>query len=101
MEKIAQQYDISDLAEFMRNAKKNDKPFVFFTGAGCSFTAGIPLAKKLIEEMHERFKPELKLLVGEEREKYGKCMAQIGRDDRRRFLKSYIDGAKINWAHIA
>ncbi|UNP89581.1 hypothetical protein MNZ22_04085 [Aeromonas encheleia] len=101
MDKMLLQYDISDLAEFMRKAKKNNKPFVFFTGAGCSFTAGIPLAKKLIEDMHKNFKTELKLLVGADREDYGKCMAQIGRDDRRRFLKSYIDEAKINWAHIA
>ncbi|MBQ4673969.1 tetratricopeptide repeat protein [Aeromonas dhakensis] len=101
MDKMPPQYNISDLAEFMRKAKDNNKPFVFFTGAGCSFTAGIPLAKKLIAEMHQRFKTELKLLVGADREDYGKCMAQIGRDDRRRFLKSYIDESKINWAHIA
>lgn len=101
MEKTPTQYDVSDLAEFMCKAKKNNKPFVFFTGAGCSVTAGIPLAKKLIEEMHQRFKTELKPLVGDDRQDYGKCMAQIGRDDRRQFLKGYIDAAKINWAHIA
>ncbi|MFB2795565.1 tetratricopeptide repeat protein, partial [Aeromonas veronii] len=101
MDNMPLQYNISDLAEFMRKAKESNKPFVFFTGAGCSFTAGIPLAKKLIAEMHQRFKTELKLLVEADREDYGKCMAQIGRDDRRRFLKSYIDEAKINWAHIA
>ncbi|PJG58082.1 hypothetical protein CUC53_14485 [Aeromonas cavernicola] len=28
-------------------------------------------------------------------------MAQIGRDDRREFLKGYINKANINWAHIA
>ncbi|MFM5484455.1 tetratricopeptide repeat protein [Aeromonas veronii] len=101
MDNMSPQYNISDLAEFMRRAKESNKPFVFFTGAGCSITAGIPLAKKLITEMHQRFSTELKLLVGADREDYGKCMAQIGRDDRRRFLKSYIDEAKINWAHIA
>ena len=101
MDNASQQYNVSDLAKFMRKAKDSNKPFVFFTGAGCSVTAGIPLAKKLIEEMHKHFETELKLLVGTDREDYGKCMAQIGRDDRRRFLKSYIDEAKINWAHIA
>ncbi len=101
MKKTLTQYDIAELAEFMRKAKDNNKPFVFFTGAGCSVTAGIPLAKKLIEEMHQRFKTELKLLVGDDRQDYGKCMAQIGRDDRRQFLNGYIVKAKINWAHIA
>ncbi|ENC6397965.1 hypothetical protein ABKX72_003790, partial [Aeromonas veronii] len=101
MDKISLQYNVSDLAKFMRKAKDGNKPFVFFTGAGCSVTAGIPLAKRLTEEMHRCFETELKLLVGADREDYGKCMAQIGRDDRRRFLKSYIDQAKINWSHIA
>ncbi|MDR7091912.1 hypothetical protein [Cellvibrio fibrivorans] len=54
MDKVSQHYDIADLAEFMRKAKVSEKPFVFFTGAGCSFTAGIPLAKQLIEEMHRK-----------------------------------------------
>ncbi|HHQ4453934.1 tetratricopeptide repeat protein [Aeromonas hydrophila] len=101
MDNASQQYNVSDLAKFMCRAKDSNKPFVFFTGAGCSVTSGIPLAKKLIEEIHKHFETELKLLVGTDREDYGKCMAQIGRDDRRRFLKSYIDEAKINWAHIA
>uniref|UniRef100_UPI003D1E3B5A tetratricopeptide repeat protein n=1 Tax=Aeromonas veronii TaxID=654 RepID=UPI003D1E3B5A len=101
MDKNTLQYNISDLAKFMKKAKDSNKPYVFFTGAGCSVTAGIPLAKKLTEEMHKCFETELKLLTGADREDYGKCMAQIGRDDRRRFLKSYIDQAKINWSHIA
>ncbi|MDX7701986.1 hypothetical protein [Aeromonas caviae] len=45
MDNASQQYNVSDLANFMRRAKDNNKHFVFFTGAGCSVTAGIPLAK--------------------------------------------------------
>ncbi|MBC8674075.1 hypothetical protein H2136_13030 [Aeromonas hydrophila] len=90
MDNASQQYNVSDLAKFMCRAKDSNKPFVFFTGAGCSVTSGIPLAKKLIEEIHKHFETELKLLVGTDREDYGKCMAQIGRDDRRRFLKKAI-----------
>lgn len=101
MSTTAQQYDISELAEFMRRSKKDNKPYVFFTGAGCSKTAGIPLAGELITEMQHLFRLELKPLSENDRKDYGKCMAQIGRDDRRRFLKKYIDKARINWAHIA
>lgn len=97
----AQQYDVSDLAEFMRRAKDANKAYVFFTGAGCSKTAGIPLANELIAEMQKHFWLELKPLSDDDRQDYGKCMAQIGRDDRRKFLKDYIDKANINWAHIA
>ena len=101
MSQTVHQYQVQDLAEFMHKAKSNNKPFVFFTGAGCSVSAGIPLAAKLIDEMHQRFPTELKVLSADDRTNYGKCMAQIGRDDRRQFLKSYIGDSKINWAHIA
>lgn len=101
MSQTVHQYQVQDLAEFMHKAKSNNKPFVFFTGAGCSVSAGIPLAAKLIDEMHQRFPTELKILSADDRTNYGKCMAQIGRDDRRQFLKSYIGDSKINWAHIA
>lgn len=98
---MPENYNIADLAEFIRKSKNNQKPFVFFTGAGCSLKGGIPLAKTLIEEMQKVFKTELKLLDDADRQNYGKCMAQIGLSDRREFLKNYIDNAKINWAHIA
>ena len=94
-------YNIKDLAEFMRLERSKKQPFVFFTGAGCSVSAGIPLAYKLIEEMNTEYSLQLKPLSDDDRKDYGKCMAQIGRDERRKFLKKYIDNAKINWAHIA
>lgn len=99
----ASAYSVKDLAQFMKREHENEngKPFVFFTGAGCSVSAGIPLAGKLIEEMNRRYELELKVLSPEDRKDYGKCMAQIGRDERRTFLKEYIQQAKINWAHIA
>ena len=98
---MAQQYDVQDLAELMRRANAEHKPFVFFAGAGCSVSAGIPLAHQLLEQLQQDFSVELKLLSEAERKDYGKCMAQIGRDARRQFLKRYTDQAKINWAHIA
>lgn len=98
---MPENYNIADLAKLMRQAKANDIPFVFFTGAGCSVAAGIPLASELVEEMQTRFETELRSLNDADRQNYGKCMAKIGRHDRRKFLKEYIDDAKINWANIA
>lgn len=96
-----QKYNIDDLASFMRMAKKENKEFVFITGAGCSVTAGIPLAWEIVEELNKEFKLQLKSLSEEERNDYGKCMECIEITKRRDYLKKYIDKAKINWAHIA
>ena len=95
------QFSIKDLAQFMQSAKDEEKPYIFLTGAGCSVTAGIPLAKTIVEELNEKFSLELKSLSVEERKDYGKCMECIEVSKRRIYLKKYIKEAKINWAHIA
>jgi len=94
-------YAVEDLAEFMRLAKKAEKPFIFITGAGCSVTAGIPLAQKIVSELNEKFALELKPLSDEDRRDYGKCMGRLETSKRREYLQKYIGTAKINWSHIA
>lgn len=94
-------YTVEDLAEFMQSAKDEERPFIFITGAGCSVTAGIPLAQKIVSELNERFPLELKPLSDEERRDYGKCMGRLEISKRREYLQKYISKAKINWAHIA
>lgn len=95
------QYTIKDLAQFMKFARDAERPYIFATGAGCSVTAGIPLARKIVEELNKLFSLELKSLSEEERKDYGKCMECIEVSKRRTYLKRYINEAKINWAHIA
>lgn len=94
-------YAVEDLAEFMRISKDDENPFIFITGAGCSVTAGIPLAKKIVSELNEQFRLELKPLSDEDRKDYGKCMGRLETSKRRKYLQNYISKAKINWAHIA
>lgn len=94
-------YTVEDIAELMRSAKSSGQPYVFFTGAGCSVSAGIPLASKLIQEICEKYSIQVKTLSPETRKDYGKCMAQLTKDERRTIIKPYVDNAKINWAHIA
>ena len=96
-----QKYNIDDLASFMEIAKEENKEFVFVTGAGCSVTAGIPLAWQIVEELNREFELQLKPLSKDERSDYGKCMECIEITKRRDYLKRYIDESKINWAHIA
>ena len=79
-------YAVEDLAKFMRLAKKAEKPFIFITGAGCSVTAGIPLAQKIVSELNEKFALELKPLSDEDRRDYGKCMGRLETSKRREYL---------------
>lgn len=103
MDDSMHQYTIKDLAEFMQAARedKDQKPFIFITGAGCSVKAGIPLAEKIVSELNEQFALELKPLSDEDRRDYGKCMGRLETSKRRRYLQEYIGKAKINWSHIA
>lgn len=94
-------YTVQDLAKFLKKSKDNGSPFVLFTGAGCSKSAGIPLAGELVEIINKDFELELKGLSEAERKDYGKCMAALVKEDRRKLISGYISEAKINWAHIA
>ena len=93
-------YNVKDLAEYMKRAKDKGQPFVLFTGAGCSKSAGMPLASELVAEINEKYALDLKALSEEEKLDYGRCMSALTKDDRRDLLQGYIKTAKINWAHI-
>ena len=44
----------------------------FLTGAGCSLTAGIPLASQLVKEIKDKYPDEIKQLVKpEQQDDYG------------------------------
>lgn len=93
-------YKVKHLAQYMKKAKEDNKPFVLFTGAGCSRSAGIPLASELVGEINQRYELDLIELSALDRSSYGRCMSALTKDDRRELLKGYIQKAKINWAHI-
>lgn len=94
--------DIKLLAKQMRDKKDSDKPFNLLTGAGCSKSAGIPLAGELVKEIHQKFGEECKHHLKEEQMKdYGACMSCLTINDRRALLSKYLDNPKINWAHLA
>ena len=78
-------------------------PFTLLTGAGCSKSAGIPLAGELVAEMNGKPKYALHLnpLSKDEKKDYTKCMAKLSKNHRKALLTPYLDNAKINWAHIA
>lgn len=96
-------FNVQEIAQLLKQAKENKKPYVFFTGAGCSMSADIPSATGLIKEIQETFPIQIKN-IDEEKDKYnyGKYMSALDKDERRRLLKPHIiDNKNINWAHIA
>lgn len=96
-------FNVQEVAQLLKQAKENEKPYVFFTGAGCSMKAGVPSATGLIQEICEKFPIQVKNLDPEkDKYNYGKYMSALDKDERRRLLKPHIiDNKKINWAHIA
>ena len=92
---------VTSVAAQLRNARDMARGCTILIGAGCSASAGIPLAADLIQRIKE-MDPAWSL--DEERAgrkfTYGEWMDLLGPDHRHTFLASYIDRAKINWAHI-
>ena len=97
------QKDIKELAAAIRRSKDDFKrPFVLLVGAGCSLSAGIPLAGTLVREIHERFGEECRRSLDEEQyNDYGACMGCLAKNERRDLLSPYLENAKVNWAHVA
>ncbi|MEG0030367.1 TPR end-of-group domain-containing protein [Acinetobacter sp.] len=96
-------FNVQEVAQLLKQAKENKKPYVFFTGAGCSVKADVPSATGLIQEICDKFPIQVKNIDPEkDKYNYGKYMSALDKDERRRLLKPHIiDNKKINWAHIA
>lgn len=90
------------LARQMLAKKDSGRPFNLLTGAGCSKSAGIPLAAELVKEIQKSFSDECNHHLEEHQmSDYGACMSCLGTNERRELLSKYLDNPKINWAHIA
>jgi NAD-dependent SIR2 family protein deacetylase/TPR repeat protein len=86
---------IDNVVNSLRRAKE-DRGAVVLLGAGCSKSAGIPLAGELMQEITREFGPIPAGLTG-----YAEYMNFVAPGERRKLLSKYIDEARINWAHIA
>ena len=100
LKQLTPTFSIDNIAELIRQAKDNNTPYIILTGAGCSQSAGIPLAGKLVEEMNKKFSVQLSNLSKEDRNNYNKCMNALTHQERRQLLQNHITQASINWAHI-
>lgn len=92
------QRTIDDVVETLNEAKHNQRRCSVLVGAGCSATAGIPLATRFVSIIKERF-PGAYIRAAEKTYPY--CMAELRPGQRHDLIAEYVDKAKINWAHLA
>jgi SIR2-like protein len=78
--------------------KRNPVRTALLTGAGCSYQAGIPLARGFVDDIKARFADEYERAA---EKTYPVCMGELSASDRHDLICEYIDKAKINWAHIS
>ncbi|HEV7406897.1 MAG TPA: SIR2 family protein [Bradyrhizobium sp.] len=93
--------DIRKIAERLKSARDNSRPAHFLLGAGCSISAGIPSATRLVEQIHSEYPAHCADLKDEDRRSYGACMALLSPNERRDLIKAHLEKAKINWGTIA
>ena len=89
---------MDDVVETVKNAKERGKKCTLLIGAGCSITAGIPTAKGFVEIIEKDYTRAFKRA---RTKTYAHCMAELSLGERRDLIASFVDKARINWAHIA
>ena len=109
-------YNIEDIVFKLNKSRKDGKPgAIVFLGAGASFTAEIPLAARIIEEITVKFedKPSVRRYMDELAKKnegraeadkvkidYYELMQRLDADEIKDLFKSYVVNSKLNVAHI-
>ncbi|WP_293996988.1 TPR end-of-group domain-containing protein [Sphaerotilus sp.] len=90
---------LRDVAASLRQA---DGECVVLMGAGCSKSAGIPLAGELIQEVRKSY-PEAfrRASEGGKTPDYNGLMDQLSPREREKLLLKHIKSAQLNWAHLA
>ncbi|MFN8287629.1 MAG: SIR2 family protein [Chitinophagales bacterium] len=87
----------------MRQLKEEGRSTALLVGAGISASAGIPLASKMVTELkgdpryNYRFED---VRLNEETNEYNVLMKSLTYKQREEYLRSYINSAKINLAHL-
>ena len=94
-------FTVKDIAKTLKDSKKQGTPVIVFTGAGCSKSAGMPLANELVAEINKKFKSNLRALTDTQKKDYGLCMSKLTPHEQKTLIEKHITKAKINWAHIA
>ncbi len=86
------------LGEIVDTLRNSENGATILIGAGCSVTAGIPLASKFVELIQEKYPGVCEHI---EDPTYAKCMGKLAPGQRRALLEGFIADAKLNWCHLA
>jgi Tfp pilus assembly protein PilF len=88
---------VDEIKETLQNARARKRGCSLLIGAGCSVKAGIPAAGGFVDIIKDRYR----LAYQRAAEKtYPKCMAELLLSERRDLIGSYVDAARLNWAHL-
>ncbi|MEW5945460.1 MAG: hypothetical protein AB1742_04600 [bacterium] len=88
---------IEYVIETVRNARGSNANTMLLIGAGCSRTAGIPLADEIVGEIHFYYPSAYERAV---KNTYPECMKQLAPDERRDLINGHIQKARLNWEHV-
>ncbi len=86
---------VEEIADCLRPRKRTCSLLI---GAGCSVSAGIPLASGFVNRIREERNAAYRRA---KTKTYPDVMAELSIGDRRDLVADAIDKAHINWAHIA
>ena len=99
--KIARDNAVQQIAQSLAQRDAGTKGGTILIGAGCSATAGVPLAPALVGEAVVRFSSFCAGIVPGVPGAYGQVMQRLTPQQRRALLDPHIRAAKLNWGHIA
>jgi tetratricopeptide (TPR) repeat protein len=94
---------ISDIAGCLRRAKDRDAKCSVLVGAGCSKSAGIPLASEMIDIIKKKCADAYGRAERRATNKvptYSECMNQLSNAEVHHLIRTYVDDARLNWAHL-
>jgi len=92
---------IKEIAETLRSARYRGRAAHLLIGAGCSKSAGIPLASEIVREIRENYPEHFRRAFGDGAGTYGGCMKFLTVNERRDLLSPYLTQARVNWGHLA
>ena len=91
---------IEDVAYQLQQNKKNGSGAIVLIGAGCSVSAGIPLAGEIVKELREKYKDNPRVQALSADATYRQLMECFLPSERKEIFKKYVDEASINVSHI-
>lgn len=93
--------EIDEIANAFGSGQSRGRPAHVLFGAGCSKTAGVPLAREIVDDIHRVYEHYIWKMEAKDKRKYGACMKLLAPNERRDLIAGHIKKAKLNWAHIA